>query len=55
MNFEKIESLQNPKIKFVLKLRDNHFRKKSGKFIIEGIREISRARKDFFEHTPACL
>lgn len=40
---EVISSLQNPKIKHVIHLRDRHEREKSQQFIIEGYREILRA------------
>jgi TrmH family RNA methyltransferase len=38
-----ISSLQNPRIKHVVKLRDRPEREKSGQFLIEGYREILRA------------
>ncbi len=38
-----ITSLQNPKIKQVLRLRDRHERDQTGLFLIEGYREILRA------------
>lgn len=38
-----ITSLQNPKIKEVVKLRDRRPREESGLFIIEGYRELKRA------------
>lgn len=38
-----IESLQNIKIKQIIKLRNNHERKKTGLFIIEGREELGRA------------
>lgn len=40
---ELISSLQNPKIKHVIHLRDRHEREKNQQFIIEGYREILRA------------
>jgi len=40
---ELISSLQNPKIKHVIHLRDRHEREKTQQFIIEGYREILRA------------
>lgn len=44
-----ISSLQNPKIKALSKLANNHSRKSSGLFIVEGARELSLARaSDFF-------
>lgn len=46
----KIESLTNPKIKDIIKLRDSsRERKKQGLFIIEGRREISLAQKSGIE------
>lgn len=38
-----ITSLQNPKVKQVLHLRDRHERDQTGQFLIEGYREILRA------------
>lgn len=38
-----ISSLQNPRVKQVVKLRDRRDREKSGSFIIEGYRELLRA------------
>lgn len=38
-----ITSLQNPKIKEVVKLRERRQREKAGKFLIEGYRELLRA------------
>jgi RNA methyltransferase, TrmH family len=38
-----ITSLQNPRIKEIVHLRDRHYRNRSNKFIIEGYREILRA------------
>lgn len=38
-----ITSLQNPRVKQVVKLRDRHARERSGQFIIEGYRAILRA------------
>lgn len=38
-----ISSLQNPRVKNVVHLRDRHEREKSEKFLIEGYREILRA------------
>ena len=38
-----ITSQQNPKVKEVVKLRDRRQREKSGKFLIEGYRELLRA------------
>lgn len=40
-----IESLQNPKIKATLRLRDSRFRRRSGQILIDGVREIDQARK----------
>lgn len=38
-----ISSLQNPKIKQVIHLRERHYRDKTDLFIIEGYRELLRA------------
>lgn len=38
-----ISSLQNPRIKQIVHLRDRHEREKTGSFLIEGYREILRA------------
>lgn len=42
-NEEILTSLQNPRIKSVVRLRDRRDRDREGRFIIEGFREISRA------------
>lgn len=39
-----IESLQNPKIKLAMRLRDSRFRRRSGQIVIDGVREIEAAR-----------
>ncbi|MDR2439779.1 MAG: hypothetical protein LBE12_10480 [Planctomycetaceae bacterium] len=41
--FTEITSSSNPKIKEVIKLRDGKYRRSSGRFLIDGIREIERA------------
>ncbi len=38
-----ITSLQNPKVKLLMHLKDRHDREKTGQFIIEGYRELLRA------------
>lgn len=43
INFDKIISKQNPKVKFVVKLRDRSKRKRFKMFIVEGFRELTRA------------
>ena len=43
MNTEKITSLQNPRIKQLVKLRDRRPRDEAGVFLVEGYREIRRA------------
>ena len=43
MSFEKITSLQNPKIKDAVKLRERRDRDRTGLFLIEGYRELKRA------------
>ena len=40
-----IESLQNPKIKLVQRLRDSRFRRRAGQIVIDGLREIETARR----------
>lgn len=45
-----IESLQNERIKHLIRLStDNHFRRKSGLFIVEGTQENKRALDNAFE------
>lgn len=39
----KINSFSNPKVKYLIKLRDKRFRDQEGKFTVEGYREIKRA------------
>lgn len=43
MSVEKISSLQNPRIKQLVKLRDRRPRDEAGVFLVEGYREIRRA------------
>lgn len=43
MNESHLTSLQNPKIKQVLHLRERHERDQTGQFLIEGYRELLRA------------
>ncbi len=43
MPIEKISSLQNPRIKQLVKLRDRRPRDEAGVFLVEGYREIRRA------------
>ena len=43
MTPEKISSLQNPRIKQLVKLRDRGPRDEAGVFLVEGYREIRRA------------
>jgi len=45
MPLNKIESLSNPRVKALVKLRDRKARKSTGLTIVEGLREISRAIK----------
>ncbi|MGH7958267.1 MAG: TrmH family RNA methyltransferase [Opitutaceae bacterium] len=40
---EKISSLQNPRVKLLVKLRDRRSRDEAGVFLVEGYREIRRA------------
>ena len=40
---EKITSLQNPRVKQLVKLRDRRPRDETGVFLVEGYREIRRA------------
>ena len=46
---EKISSLQNPRVKLLVKLRDRRPRDEAGVFLIEGYREIRRALE---KHLP---
>ncbi|MBN2216521.1 MAG: RNA methyltransferase [Pirellulales bacterium] len=41
----KITSLQNPRVKAALRLRDARRRQKDGRFLIDGLRELDRARQ----------
>jgi TrmH family RNA methyltransferase len=43
MPVEKISSLQNPRVKQLVKLRDRRSRDEAGVFLVEGYREIRRA------------
>src|SRR3954454_5290607 len=43
MSAEKISSLQNPRVKQLVKLRDRRDRDEAGVFLVEGYREIRRA------------
>jgi TrmH family RNA methyltransferase len=43
MSVEKITSLQNPRVKQLVKLRDRRPRDEAGVFLVEGYREIRRA------------
>src|SRR3954468_7204928 len=43
MPVEKISSLQNPRVKQLVKLRDRRPRDEAGVFLVEGYREIRRA------------
>lgn len=43
-----IYSVQNPKVKFALRLRERRFREQQRKFVIEGAREIGRALRAEF-------
>lgn len=43
MAVERITSLQNPRVKQLVKLRERRHRDQSGRFLIEGYRELSRA------------
>lgn len=38
-----ITSLQNPRVKYVVKLRDSRHRQRAGQYLIDGAREIGRA------------
>lgn len=40
-----IESLHNPKVKQVVRLRDSRFRRRTGQILIDGVREIDAARR----------
>src|ERR1039457_5117492 len=43
MAVEKISSLQNPRVKQLVKLRDRRLRDEAGVFLVEGFREVRRA------------
>ncbi|HTX64129.1 MAG TPA: RNA methyltransferase [Opitutaceae bacterium] len=43
MAVERITSLQNPRVKELVKLRDRRARDAAGRFLIEGYREVTRA------------
>ena len=43
MPVERITSLQNPRVKELVKLRDRRTRDAAGRFLIEGFREVTRA------------
>ena len=43
MPVEKISSLQNPRVKQLVKLRERRERDEAGVFLVEGYREIRRA------------
>lgn len=43
MNFESITSRHNPRVKQAIKLRERRQREKQGKFLIDGMRELTRA------------
>lgn len=55
-----ITSLQNPRIKNTIKLRDRRHREKQGRILIDGLRELERAIDagvslvEAFVHLPAC-
>ena len=44
-HFTEINSPQNARVKNVVRLRDGRHRRKQGRFVIDGIRELSRARR----------
>lgn len=50
MSFETISSLQNPRVKNAVRLREGNHRRRQRKFLIEGYRELSRA----FEKEVIC-
>lgn len=41
--FETISSVQNPRVKNLVRLREGSHRRRQGKFLVEGFREIQRA------------
>jgi TrmH family RNA methyltransferase len=49
----RIESVDNPKVRDAARLRERRARKKSGRFLVEGEREIRRALEA--GHTPSML
>jgi TrmH family RNA methyltransferase len=40
---KRISSLQNPRVKEAMRLRQSRHRRKQGRFLVDGVREISRA------------
>lgn len=44
-----ITSLQNIKVKNLVKLRDSRYRREAGMFLLEGVRELQRALKSDYE------
>ncbi|MBN1910691.1 MAG: RNA methyltransferase [Pirellulales bacterium] len=44
-----IHSVQNPRIKAAVRLRDGRHRRKQGRFLIDGLREVERAVEAGFE------
>ncbi len=44
-----ITSLQNPRVKDAVRLRDGRYRQRRGRFLIDGIRELSRAIEGHIE------
>ncbi|MCB0376609.1 MAG: RNA methyltransferase, partial [Sinomicrobium sp.] len=53
---KRIESLQNPLVKHILQLREkSRLRKKTGLFVIEGVRELSLALKGGYPVTTVLL
>ena len=45
INTKEITSLQNPRVKAVVDLRERRSRDETGSMIVEGVREISLAQK----------
>ncbi|MGI8981379.1 MAG: TrmH family RNA methyltransferase [Pirellulaceae bacterium] len=55
MSLPTITSLQNPRVKEALKLRDRKGREQQGRILIEGVREIGRALEASVDITEAFL
>ena len=55
MDFEKISSRQNPRVRRIFGLRERAARVESGLFLIEGMRELERAAANGVEFAEFCF